>query len=848
MSKPFFPPGLEDSLAAVEKPGRYVGGEWNAVRKDPARAALKVGLAFPDAYEIGMSYLGQKILYDLVNARPGWLAERVFAPWPDFEAELRRRGLPLTTLENGLPLAGLDVLGFSLLYELNNTNILTILDLGRIPRRSSERDDHHPLVIGGGPAAFNPEPVAPFFDLFLVGDGEEGFPELLERISLLRAERTPRDRLLRDLAGIEGVYVPSLYEETRTDGRGFVVPRPAAGAPSFVRKRVLRSFARSPFPSDIVVPNLQAVFDRVAVEVARGCPHKCRFCQAASVYAPYRAKDPDYVVAKVFESCRSTGYEDASLFSLSVGDYPYLGETVKTLMDGLGPDRISLSLSSLRPKGLSTDIIKNIVKVRKTGFTLVPEAGSERLRGVINKNLREEDLLEAAAGAFREGWKLLKLYFMIGLPTETPEDLDEMLGLVERLSALGRGILGSPPRIHMSVSSFIPKPHTPLQWAGMEAAETLAGKQRFLRAGLRRLRNVELKDHPVENSVLEAVFSRGDRRLAGVLERAWASGCRFDGWRDHFRFPLWTRAFEDSGIALGEYLGEIPLDVPLPWDHLRTGVRRAFLEAEYGRGLSGERTPSCFETDCGRCRGCDYAAALERSFSARIGAERLSLPDLGTPAGRVRRYLAFFAKSGTARFISHNDLLNLLQRVFKRAGLRVEYSQGFHPKMLMSFAPALPLGMTAAREPFEFRSSFDLPEGEFLSAMNGKSPAGLEFLGLREVGPDAASFAASIRGMTYTLDLSAARTRSALEEARAARGWSGDDAAVVERLIEAARPGLPALVEEFRIDRAADRAVLKIVWDGRKPVRPQDVVFEVLGVQGAVYALARESVDLGKLT
>jgi radical SAM family uncharacterized protein/radical SAM-linked protein len=841
-------PDFEAALAAVEKPGRYAGGEWNAVRKDRERASLLIGLAFPDAYEIGMSYLGQKILYHLINARPEYLAERVFAPWPDFEAELRRRGRPLATLESRIPLAELDVLGFSLLYELNDTNVLTILDLGRIPRRARERGANAPLVIGGGPAAFNPEPMADFFDLFLLGDGEEAILEILDAVAAHKRNGGPRDALLRALAGMPGVYVPSLYDAVRPEGVGLGFVRPRGGAPAIVRKRVLRSFARSPFPAEIVVPSLQAVFDRVAVEVARGCPHKCRFCQAASLYAPYRVKDPDLVASQVFDSCRATGYEDASLFSLSVGDYPYLGQTIKGLMTELERDRISLSLSSLRPKSLSPDIIRSIVKVRKTGFTLVPEAGSERLRSVINKNLVEEDLFEAAAAAFREGWRLLKLYFMIGLPTETETDLAEMISLVGRLTELGRSVLGSPPRIHMSVSSFIPKPHTPFQWAGMEPAETLLEKQRFLKREMRRMRNVEIKDHPIESSVLEAVFSRGDRRLGPVLDRAWENGCRFDGWRDNFRFPQWSRAFEACGIAMEEYLGELPVDAPLPWDHLGTGVRKAFLESERLRAAAGERTPSCFETSCGKCRGCDFAADLERSFDRSIAVESRSPAPLGEPAGAVRRYLARYRKSGAVRFISHNDLLNLLRRVFNRAGLRVEFSAGFHPKMLMTFAPALPLGMTASREPFEFRSSFELRAEEFVDALNAKSPEGLEFIDLVRLSPESPAFAASIRSMSYSLDLAADRTRAALQAARAARGWDGPDAEIAERLVDAARPGLPVLVEEVRIEASEARVNLRIGWDPQRPVRPQDVVREALGIEGAVYAMTRESVDLGKLT
>ena len=589
---------------------------------------------------------------------------------------------------------------------------------------------------------------------------------------------------------------------------GFV--RPRGGAPPVVRKRVLRAFARSPFPADIVVPSLQAVFDRVAVEVARGCPHKCRFCQAASLYAPYRVKDPDLVASKVFESCRSTGYEDASLFSLSVGDYPYLGETIKGLMNELERDRISLSLSSLRPKGLSPEIVRSIVKVRKTGFTLVPEAGSERLRSVINKNVVEKDLFDAAAMAFREGWRLLKLYFMIGLPTETEADLAEMVSLVGRLTELGRNILGSPPRIHMSVSSFIPKPHTPFQWTAMDRVEILLEKQRFLKREMRRMRNVEIKDHPVDSSVLEAVFSRGDRRLGPVLERAWELGCRFDGWRDSFRFPHWMRAFEECGIAMDDYLGELPPAAPLPWDHLATGVRREFLEAERLRAGAGERTPSCFETSCGKCRACDFAADLERSFDKSVcGRARLrsaarsargDRPPLPGPFPQVRDRPLHFPQRPSQPPPPGLQPGRIAGRVQRRIP-----PQDAHD--LRPGAAARHDGLArAVRVPLVLRSRpggvHRRPEPEI--AGGARIPRSRRALPGKPL----------VRGVD-PVDVLHPRPHggpdpAALQAARSARGWDGPDAGIAERLIEAARPGLPLLVEDIRVDVGAAKVVLRI--------------------------------------
>ena len=833
---------LERILPGVEKPGRYVGGEWNAVRKNPASARLKIGLVFPDVYEIGMSYLGQKILYSIINAQPSFLAERIFAPWPDMERELRQQGQHLRSLENGIPVGEFDILGFSLLYELNYSNILTVLDLGGVPLRAAERKPGHPLVIAGGPAVFNPEPTAEIFDFFLIGDGEEAVLEIILRAAELKHGGASRSDMMKDLAGIRSVYVPSLYASHRAGDSPLLTVIPAAGAPPYVEKRVLRPFDRSHFPEDIIVPNVQTVFDRVAVEVARGCPHKCRFCQATSLYAPYRVKDPTYVVDKIFGSLRATGYEDASLFSLSVSDYPYLGETVKSLMESLEKDHVALSLSSLRPKGLSAEIVRNIIKVRKTGFTLVPEAGSERLRRVINKNLTDQDLWDAAANAYQEGWKLLKLYVMIGLPTETEEDLNGIGTLVEELSNLGRRILGSPPHINLSVSSFIPKPHTPFQWEPMEDETALRDKQLFLRRRLKRMGNVQVKDHPLESSLLEAVFSRGDRRLGDVLQRAWSGGARFDSWRDHFRFNLWLEAFAGAGVDERLYLGPLPRSAVLPWDHIRTGIKKAFLSAERDKALRAEESPSCLETSCGRCLGCDFLADMDRSFKKKVESPIPLRSFLGNPGETTLRYQAFYEKSGPARFASHNDLVNILQRSLKRAGIDVLYSEGFHPKMQMSLVPALPLGMVGRRESFEYRSTYAVEEPDFLASVNRSVPPGVRFSGLTRLETGAPSLTDRIEAFVYSIDLAAEKMQAALVRGREGKNIEGGDDDVAEGLVREYLERKQDLVEDIRVERSAGRVIVRIRFDPRRPLRIQDVAERAFGLSDAVDIMSRETI------
>jgi radical SAM family uncharacterized protein/radical SAM-linked protein len=842
MYKGVDPELLEKALRTVEKPGRYIGGEWNERRKDPDKVKIRVALVFPEVYEIGMSYLGQKILYHLLNARPDVLAERVFAPWPDFEGSLRASGLPLYSLENKIPLRDFDVIGFSLLYELNYSNILTILDLGGIPAVSSGRGEDVPLVIAGGPAVFNPEPIADLFDVLLAGDGEEAFPEILDRFLALKKSGTARPGILRELSAIRGAYVPSLYEAVPTDKSPLLVPSPRDGAPARIRKRVLETFADSPFPAGIIVPGMKAVFDRVAVEAARGCPQNCRFCQAASLYFPHRAKNPEKLVRTVTSSLERTGYEDVSFAALSIGDYPYLEETTAALMGEFESRKISLSLSSLRPGRLSPEMVEQIAKVRKTGLTLVPEAGTERLRRVINKKIGDGEIHDTLQSAFARGWKLIKLYFMVGLPTETGEDLDGIVGLVRDIIGLGQKILGAPPRIHLSVSSFIPKPHTAFQWAAMDDGRLLEEKQEYLRAELRRSKSVEFKKHPVDVSLLEAVFSRGDRRLTGVLRRAWEKGARFDSWGDRFDYSLWREAMAEAGVRPEDYWGALDTSAVLPWDRIETGIRKSRLLEEFRKALAGEASATCRDTDCADCAGCEMAGLKgvgEGRAGIRIEPVTIGPVSLGSPLEAPVRYRVVYSKSGPARFLSHIDLIHVLERAMRRAGVEVAQSQGFHPKMLVSYGPALPLGMTGLNEPMEFRAARSLDEKSFLAAMNSCLPRGILVRSLIRLGPSEPPLSASFSKTVYRLDLDDPAVKSALREAAdRLRIVSPGITPVVRRLIsdyDTLRPAGVVLKPEPGRKRL--EMVLPVLPS--KSPRPQDIVREVFGLENSVFALTR---------
>lgn len=834
---------LEEILKDVEKPGRYLGGEWNQIKKDPSSVQIKVALVFPDLYEVGMSYLGQKILYSLLNDNPKILAERVFAPWIDFEQKLRSEKIPLYSLENKIPLDEFDILGFSLLYELNYSNILTILDLARIPVFSSDRSLDHPLVMAGGPAAFNPEPVADIFDLFLIGDGEEAFLEILEKFGSLRKDSKDKSDLLKEMAKTSGVYVPSLYNTYLPDGAHLLAVKPEQDAPLNILKRVLYPFHEAHFPEKIVVPDIKVIFDRVSVEVARGCSQKCRFCQASSVYFPPRVKSPSYVLDTILNSLKLTGYDDTSLASLSISDYPYLGPIVDALMEKLAEKKISLSLPSLRPKGLSSDIAESIIKVRKTGFTLVPEAGTDRLRRVINKKMEDDDIREAAQIAFSQGWRLLKMYFMVGLPTEKDEDLEGIVNLIQEVVRIGQKILKSAPQINLSVSSFIPKPHTPFQWIKMEDEPSLREKYGFLKSRLKRYPSVRLKRHPLKNVILEAVFSRGDRKLNRVLHQSWRGGARFDSWNDLFHFQAWEKGFEQEHLDYHIYLSSINTDTRLPWDHIGTGVKKSYLLEELNKARKEEYTPSCLDDSCGTCQGCVFPHLLERTFTEEVKIEPSQEIPLGKELEEVVRYRVFYSKRQSARFISHIDLSNIIQRAFRRAGIRVVHTKGFHPKMSISYLPALPLGMEGRAECFEFKSRFLFKEDEFVSRMNSCLSSGIRILGLERREGIKSTLNKEIETFIYSVDLKSREIMSAMKD-QTEKILSDSDyySRIEKRVKESLTKTQVESILEKAIDRKEGKLFLHLKHSLQKSIRPQEIVENIFGLKNPTFIMAREKI------
>lgn len=717
-------------LKLVEKPARYIGSELNAVIKDLGSVKLHVALAFPDVYEIGMSHLGLKILYSIANSCEDVYAERVFAPWPDMEEFLRESEKPLVTLETRTPLYKFDLIGFSLQYELCATNVLQMLDLGRIPVLASDRKQDDPFVIAGGPICFNPLPMSRFFDAMVIGDGEEVLLEITRAHIDWKVTGADRTELLKKWSEIQGVFVPSMMNSGK-----------------IVKKRMVRDLENVSFPSRLVTPICGIAHDRIGIEVARGCTRGCRFCQAGMIYRPVRERRLSTVMNIACESLAQTGWDEISLLSLSTGDYSQISPLVKKLTNEFAESRVAISLPSLRTDTFDSDLAEQIKKVRKTGFTLAPEAGTDRLRSVINKGNTEEDLKKAIDSAFQLGWQGIKLYFMIGLPTETNEDLDGISELISKASKWAKG-----GTVRASVSTFVPKAHTPFQWARQISMEETRTKQNHLRQALGKKASL-LKCHDPRASFLEGVFARGDESLGAVIQKAYDSGARFDGWGDQLKFQVWMDSFSSLGIEPDQWLKERDLDESLPWDQVDSRVSKKYLVEEWNKALSELNTGDCRHGICSSCGVCDFKEIRNRLSvdSVSIGADTTSAVTVSAPSEK-RCFRLQFAKRLFMKYVGHHDIAKAFYRAFRRLNIGLAYSQGFHPHPKIRFSPPTGFGIESECELMDFETlNCSLAADEILDLLGGSLPTGLEVISLTETSLNEKSVSANIIKIIYEI-------------------------------------------------------------------------------------------------
>ncbi len=717
------------NLSFFQKPSRYIGSELNSFQKQKkSPKQVNIALCFPDVYEIAMSHLGFKIIYDIINKLPYASAERMFSPWVDIEEYMKRNNILLSSLESNSPLKDFDVAGFSLQYELSYTTVLNMLHLGGIPSNSEERlhsKKHFPIVIAGGPCTVNPAPMAEFIDAFLIGDGEDAVVELLDAIRQWKLSGDGRrESVLKEISKLNGFYVPFVHKSE-----------------SLINRRFIKSLDDALYPVKPVVPFASIVHDRVNIEVSRGCTMGCRFCQAGMIYRPLRARSPESVLRIAEESLKNTGYDEVSFTSLSAGDYSHLLHVIKDCNKRFEKSKIAISLPSLRVAAVNQDILKEIKSVRKTGFTMAPEAATERLRSVINKDFSDEDYERALNALFAEGWFALKLYYMIGLPTETEQDIEAIKAMAMKALQIAKKNTGRFVNISITISPFVPKPHTPFQWAGQISLEEIKRKQKYLKEALSS-KKFKYKGHDEHMSFLEAVFARGDEKLSVLIGKAWKLGCRLDGWSEHFAFDKWLAAMDKTGID-GSYYSQrvFKKDERLPWDNIQTGIKKDFLYKEYEKSLSGEKTQDCR-------KGC-----IACGLKCKAEVEKI----------RVR---VQFSKTGKLRYLSHLETVTAILRGLRRAAVPFDLSKGFHPSPKVSFGPSLNVGVAGEREYFDMEvfNPFDIKF--YLNELNNTMPEGIKINKMAIITRDAPSLSDFIKRYKYII-----------------KGWRQERSLLVTRLL-----------------------------------------------------------------
>ena len=837
---------FDEILPLVSKPNRYVGNEIGLAGREWDSAQVRMVLCYPDAYEVGMSHTGTQILYHIVNRDPRWLLDRVYAPWPDMEDQLRQRGLHLWGLEQKRPVAEFDILGFTLQSELTYTNLLNVIDLSGIPLRQADRRESDPLVCVGGPCASNPEPLAPFVDFALIGDAEDALGEVLELVGewkqVGQGKGESRSDLLRRLPiEVPGIYVPSLYEVP--DGGRMPRPRSDApvGLPLQVVARKVPVLRPEDHPHEMVVSLTETTHDRLPIEIMRGCMRGCRFCQAGYLYRPARERDVDETLEIAERGIKHSGWQEVSLLSLSTADYSQALELTDRMSRTMVHRGVGVSLPSLRADEFSVGLAEAVSRVRKSGFTFAPEAGSQRLRDVINKGITEEDILSAVDKAMASGWNGVKLYFMIGHPTENEEDFEELALLVGKI----KDILKKHPgrrTVTLGFSPFVPKAHTPFQWERQDDFDTTRDKLTWVRQRLKG-QGVAIRQHETADTAIEGIISRGGREVAEVIDGAWRRGARFDGWGEHCRFELWQKALEEQGLTLRDSFREIGEDEEMPWEIVTYKIDRKYFLKERHKAYRVAETPECKHERCSACGVCDFDA-MKNLLAAPVVSDRPDQADgllQGVPGTLVRlRY----RKDDAVRFISHLDLLRELERTFRRAELPVIYSQGFSPRPKLSASAPLSLGWTSDAEWIDIELAGDWPESrldDLLILLNSRSAQGVDFLMAAAMPPKVGALAAEIDQATYLARFPSPPFDTQLGQLEQGVSNFMAESSIVIRRRRKGRVkdvNIRPLVHEVSVI-ARDQVMLSLATGSNGSVKPTEVLHAALTLEEAELPLIR---------